>query len=227
MHVGGKLAFRGRKKLDGHDDLPLVIGGENPPHFESLVPEGFTDLEIEVGSGKGTFLVAAATAVPERFILGIEAAPAYAQLAAEKLQKAGAANALLLVDNAKLFLQDRVAARSLHRLHVYYPDPWPKRRHRKRRFFSDEMPELLAGILRDDGHLLVATDNACYAGQICSVLGASGWFRRDEAEEDRIRSGPQGIGFSPTSFERKYIEAGRILRRFAWRPLRREAGDPR
>lgn len=223
MHVGGKLAFRGRKKLENTDELPLVIGGEDPPPLESLVPEGYSDVEVEVGSGKGTFLLAAASADPRRFVLGIEAAPAYAQLAAEKLHKAGLTNALLLVDNARLFVQDRIAPRSLRRLHVYYPDPWPKRRHRKRRFFGEQMPELLASVLRDDGHLLVATDNACYAGQIWSLLGASEAFVRDEAEEARLLALPPGHGFSPTSFERKYLEEGRILRRSAWCPRRARA----
>jgi tRNA (guanine-N7-)-methyltransferase len=217
MHVGGKLAFRSRKKLVSREGLPLVIGGEDPPPLESLVPDGFADLEIEVGSGKGTFVLAASAAKPGSFLIGIEAAPAYAQLAAQRLAEAGRVNALMLVDNAKLYLEDRVPERSLHRVHVYYPDPWPKRRHRKRRFFDDGMPEVLARVLRDDGLLLVATDNACYAGQICQTLGASGKLVRDEQEEQRLSALPPGNAFGPTSFERKYLEEGRILRRSAWR----------
>jgi len=231
MHVGGKLAFRGRRLIEDRGRLPFLIGGEDPPQLSALVPEGFETVEIEVGSGKGTFVLAASEANPERFLLGIEAAPAYAQLAAEKLHRAGRTNAFLLVDNAKIFLKDRVAEHSVARLHVYYPDPWPKRRHRKRRFFSAEMPETIARILRPDGYLLVATDNACYAGQIVALLGSSCWLVRDEAEELRLLASGPGHGFSPTSFERKYLEEGRILRRSAWRSrinssTHREQGGP-
>ena len=219
MSVGGKLSFR-RRVRDVPEDgsLPFLDAGDDPPPLEELLPEGFDgDVDIEVGPGKGAFLIAATNARPDTFTLGIEAAPSYARLAASRLSDTDRDNGLFLVDNARLYLEHQVEPGALARLHVYFPDPWPKRRHRGRRFFTESAPELAHRVLQPDGLLLVATDNAGYAGQITRVLGASPLLERDrEAEADLIAAGP-GFAFSPTDFERKYLVEGRIIRRSAWR----------
>ena len=223
MHQGGKLSFRSR--VQDQEDAPgdrLVMGGEDPPALDELVPDGFDDVEVEIGPGKGAFVVAATEAKPETFLLGIEAATGYASLAATRLNETGRANGLFLVDNGKLFLQDRVEPGALHKVHVYFPDPWPKRRHRGRRFFTEDVPQILARALRDDGWCLIATDNAAYAGQIARVMGAADDFERDEDEEQRLIERGPGHAFTPTNFERKYIEQGRVIRRYAFRRLPRE-----
>jgi tRNA (guanine-N7-)-methyltransferase len=218
MSVGGKLSFRRRvPEIEADADLPLVQGGDDPPRLDELVPAGAECIEIEVGPGKGGFLVAATEARPRSFFLGIEAAPGYAAFAAARLQEAARANAQVLVDNASLFLRDRTRPGSVDRLHVYFPDPWPKRRHRQRRFFNDSVPPTLHRALKDDGLLLVATDNPGYAGQIARVLGSSPLFCRDEDLEDELRELGPGHAFSPTNFERKYRQEGRIIRQFAFR----------
>jgi tRNA (guanine-N7-)-methyltransferase len=222
MHQGGKLAFRSRMK-DG-DDEPgdrLVFGGHNPPALRELAPASFADVEIEIGSGKGAFVVAATEAKPDTFLLGIEAAPGYAALAATRLFATGRQNGLLLVDNGKLFLQDRVADSELAAVHVYFPDPWPKRRHQGRRFFTPDVLPVLARAIRDYGYLYFASDNAGYSGQVARVMGSAVDFVRDEDEEARVLAAGPGHGFSPTNFERKYIEEGRVIRRYAFRRLPR------
>ncbi len=218
LHVGGKLAFRRRvPSADAASGaLPLVELSDDPPELATLVPSQFERVEIEVGPGKGTFMVAATEARPDVFLLGIEAAPSYARYSAERLAKAGRDNAVVLVDNAKLYLRDRVADGALDRLHVYFSDPWPKRRHRKRRFFSADMCATYARVLRAGGHLLCATDNAAYAGEICGVLGSCAALVRDEDEERRLSNLPPGHAFGPTNFERKYAAEHRIIRRYAY-----------
>ena len=218
LHAGGKLSFRRRvKEVEDDGTLPCVEGGENPPALEELVLGKPRHVEIEVGPGKGAFLVAAAAVAPETFFLGIEAAPGYARHAAAQVREAGLGNARLLIDNAKLYLQDRVPVGALARVHVYYPDPWPKRRPRGRRFFTDETPAILQRCLADDGLALIATDNAAYAGQILLIMGSSPLFVRDREEEARLLAAGAGHAFSPTNFEKKYIEEGRVLLRFAYR----------
>lgn len=225
MHQGGKLSFRGRS-----GDVPpevgdrLVAGGIDPPALCDLVPAGCAGaVEVEIGPGKGAFLAAATAVRPDGFVLGIEAAPAYAAIAAGRLAAAGCTNGLVLIDNGKLYLQDRVDDAALLAVHIYFPDPWPKRRHQGRRFFIGEAPAILARVLADGGHCFVATDNPCYAGQICRVLGSAADFARDEAEERRRIALGEGHAFSPTNFERKYQVEGRVIRRYAFRRLPRAA----
>jgi tRNA (guanine-N7-)-methyltransferase len=220
MHQGGKLSFRSRVQ-DGDDDPGefLVLGGKNPPPLDELVPAGCVHVEIEIGPGKGAFVLAATAAKPDTFVLGIEAAPGYASLAATKLRQSGRTNGRFLVDNGKLYLADRVDDQALDAVHVYFPDPWPKRRHKGRRFFTDDVPAVLARVLRPGGFAYAATDNAAYAGQIARVLGSSRAFARDESEEARVQALGEGHAFSPTNFERKYQQEGRVIRRYAFRRL--------
>lgn len=222
LQQGGKLSFR--RRVQEAADEPgdrLVHGGSNPPRLDELVPPGFGEVEIEIGPGKGAFVLAATAAKPDTFLLGIEAAAGYASFAATRLRATGRANGLFLVDNGKLFLHDRVDDGALAAVHVYFPDPWPKRRHQGRRFFTADVVPVLARALRDGGVCYVATDNAAYAGQIARVLGSAPEFARDEDEERRVLALGPGFAFTPTNFERKYVEQGRVIRRYAFRRLPR------
>jgi tRNA (guanine-N7-)-methyltransferase len=220
LHAGGRLSFRRRVPAVADDgSLPYLEGGDDPPPLAALVRGAPAAVEVEVGPGKGTFLLAAAAARPDVFFLGIEASTGYARFGAQRLREAGLGNAMLLVDNARLYLEDRVPAGALRAVHVYFPDPWPKRRHRKRRFFVAQTPAIVHRALEDGGLLLIATDNAAYAGEIVALMGASPLFARDAAAEARLAAAPPGHAFSPTNFERKYQKEGRILRRFAFRKI--------
>jgi tRNA (guanine-N7-)-methyltransferase len=107
-------------------------------------------LEVEVGSGKGLFLQSAATSTPERNFLGIEVAQKYAHHAAARLAKRKLPNAVMVHGDAQRVFRELLPNESLAAVHVYFPDPWWKKRHRKRRvmneaFLKDVVRALVVG----------------------------------------------------------------------------------
>ncbi|MEZ5988972.1 MAG: tRNA (guanosine(46)-N7)-methyltransferase TrmB [Planctomycetota bacterium] len=213
VHPSGRLTFRNKVRPAKARELPLAVAGDEALDWTTLVPEGAGAVECEVGCGKGTFLVEAARSRPERFFVGVEAGPAYAEFCADRLRREGLDNAVLVADDARLFLADTVPEGALARLHVYYPDPWPKWRHRKRRLFGPEFPGLAARVLAEGGELLVATDNLRYFGEALAVLGAAPALRRDRGRERGYGPEAPGLAFGPTNFSRKYAAEGRTLSR--------------
>ena len=109
-------------------------------------------LEVEVGSGKGLFLLSAASAAPQRDFLGIELAGKYARFAAARLAKAGLTNACVVEADGLRVFRERLPDDSLAAVHVYFPDPWWKARHKKRRVmtnaFLSDAERSLAGYAR-------------------------------------------------------------------------------
>lgn len=94
-------------------------------------------IELEIGSGKGLFLANAGQSRPDRNFLGVEIAKKYARRAAERIARRGLANVKILPGDARRFLHEFVPAGSVAALHIYFPDPWWKKRHRKRRVFCE------------------------------------------------------------------------------------------
>jgi len=115
-------------------------------------------LEVEVGSGKGLFLRSAAAARPEVDFLGIEVARKYAEFTAAALAKAGLYNALIIYADALRIFQERIPDNSLAAVHVYFPDPWWKKRHRKRRVMRQSFVRDVERTLRPGGSLHFWTD---------------------------------------------------------------------
>ena len=139
-------------------DWRAVFGNDNP-------------VEIEVGFGKGLFLVGAAQACPAVNFLGVEIVRKYQLFTATRMAKRGLTNVRLVKADARLFLRDCVADASVQAVHVYFPDPWWKKRHWKRRVFTAEFARQCARVLRTQGRLYAATDVDEYFGVITELLG--------------------------------------------------------
>jgi tRNA (guanine-N7-)-methyltransferase len=166
-------------------------------------------LEVEIGSGKGNTLVRLASERPDVDFLGIEIGLKWVRLSRARLIRAGLANVRLVTGDAEWILARHLPAGSVQRFHVYFPDPWPKERHAKRRLFRKEFPDLLARCLAPGGEVRVATDHESYGEQIAEVLEAGGFVTIPDAAWDD----------APVSaFERKYREQGRTIRRQTFRP---------
>lgn len=115
-------------------------------------------LIVEVGSGKGLFLCNAATAMPSDYFVGVEIAGKFARLANDRLQKKGLANAAVVAGDALPFIESYLPDARVDEVHVYFPDPWWKKRHKSRRVLSDEMLVQIERVLVPTGILHFWTD---------------------------------------------------------------------
>jgi tRNA (guanine-N7-)-methyltransferase len=162
-------------------------------------------VEMEIGSGKGTFLVEQAKARPDVNFFGIEYARWFWRYASDRLRRAGCTNARTVRAEAIFFLTEFVPDSSLSVLHVYFPDPWPKKRHHKRRLIQPPFMQQAMRVLIPGGRLQVVTDHKDYFEQIEQVIRDSGM-----KIVDYNRPGSAGAGeFVGTNFERKYARDGR------------------
>lgn len=157
-------------------------------------------IELEIGMGKGTFLTEQAEARKETNFFGIEWANWYWRYASDRLRRHGCTNARTVRAEALFFLREFVPDASLSVLHVYFPDPWPKKRHHKRRLFQEPFMQQAERILTPEGRLHVVTDHKEYFEQMEAVVAAS-----KLKVIDYNRPGSAGEGeFVGTNFERKY-----------------------
>lgn len=157
-------------------------------------------LVVEVGSGMGEATAAMAAADPGRDVLAVEVhTPGLGNLL-RLVEAAGLTNVRVVEADAREVLRDLVAPGSLDEVRVYFPDPWPKSRHAKRRLVGEEFADLVATRLRPGGRLHVATDWPAYADGAAAVLGA-------HAAYDLVS---RGRGTRPvTRFEQRGTDAGR------------------
>jgi tRNA (guanine-N7-)-methyltransferase len=160
-------------------------------------------LEIEIGVGKGRFLREYATAHPEKNLIGIEKSRKWLVHADERLQKAGVTNARLFVTFAEQFLPRFIPDGSVAAYHVYFPDPWPKRRHHKRRLFGPWFLGEVARTLVPGGLIHLATDHADYFSVISEEVRESAELGLDFEKVER--------GEFVSNFQAKYEEEGRPL----------------
>jgi len=164
-------------------------------------------LEVELGSGKGEFIVAQAAKHPERNFLAVELSGVVAGILAIRCGRAGLDNLKVTRMDARTLVNLMLEPGAVSAYHIYFPDPWPKERHHKHRLFTPYFVSNLARTLAPEGSVYIATDVAEYAAEIFPMLEADG-FRRT----------PQPIpGRDQTGFARKSLAAGKIVHSAALR----------
>ncbi len=136
-------------------------------------------LEVELGCGDASFLVEYARRHPERNFIGVERLLGRIRKLDRKGRRAGLANLRGVRIESSYFLQYLLPPRSASALHIYFPDPWPKKKHRKHRLINERFPALARAALAPGGAVYLRTDDADYFQQMTEVFGASRDFRAD------------------------------------------------
>ena len=165
-------------------------------------------VDVEIGSGKGKFFLELAASQPERDFLAVERAGKYHRLCCDRAARRGITNVRLLRTTAEDLLFRLLNEDSVENIFVLFPDPWPKKRHNKRRLIKTDVVASMHRALIPGGRLLVKTDHEGYAGVISEVLHDAAGFSTLDPEK-------AFAGLPETGFEAKYRDQGRPIYPFA------------
>ncbi|MCW2801762.1 MAG: tRNA ((46)-N7)-methyltransferase TrmB [Aeromicrobium sp.] len=210
---GGRLTERQQNAWDTLGAYVLDVPRHGPntsvdPHYVLDTAGAFgreAPLIVEIGSGRGEALVHAAAEHPELNFLGLEVyVPGVAQTLVT-MRHAQVENVRLVIVNAAEALTTMLPAGSVHELRIWFPDPWHKSKHRKRRLVTPAFAELAARVIEPAGTWRLATDWEDYAEQMHDVISHSPQFSGCEWS-------PRFEGRVLTRFERKGLDAGRLIR---------------
>lgn len=166
-------------------------------------------LEVELGSGDGSFLVNYAHLQPEHNFLGVERLLGRLRKLDRKGLRADLRNLRGVRIESAYFLEYLLPPHSATAMHVYFPDPWPKRKHRKNRLINARFTELAQQSLAPDGVVYLRTDDEDYFSQMVAVFDANSAFRLVET--------PEPLSAVLTDFERNFHARGIATRRAAYR----------
>lgn len=171
-------------------------------------------LTLEIGFGNGDALLAMAAAHPERDFLGIEVhRPGVGRLL-NGIAERGLTNVRVLCDDAKPVLENQIPDDSLSAVHLFFPDPWPKSRHHKRRLVQPDFVELVRRKLTPGGQLHLATDWEHYADHMMAVMTAAPGYENTAGSK---QFAPRPEQRPLTKFERRGRRLGHEVVEQLWR----------
>jgi tRNA (guanine-N7-)-methyltransferase len=157
---------------------------------------------LEIGSGKGRFLIAEATTRPGMNFIGIEKSLHYHRVIRDRVAKRGLNNIRLINHDAFLVLRDMLADASVAEIHIYFPDPWPRKREQKRRIIRAEVLREMQRVLVPGGSGIYVTDHRQYYEAAAPVIEQ--FFRS-------VRRVPGADDPPRTNYEAKFREEGREI----------------
>jgi len=177
-------------------------------------------VEVEIGCGTGTFILHAAATHPDSNYFGIERAPRRARRVIPELATRALANSRILAADAGCIVINVVPDDSVRAYHIYFPDPWWKRRHFRRRYFSPEFAAALTRTLEPGGTLYLATD----VDEVMERMLATVRTHTSLVHHPELRSPRVGL----TNFERKGMERGAEIHAAVFvKPPTAPVGSPR
>ena len=203
------------KRLPAEELAPYLVLDPDPPRlldWAALFGNPHP-VEIEVGFGKGLFLITAAQANPHVNFFGLEIVRKYQLYTANRLAKRNLSNVRVACADAREYLRNHIAPESVQAVHVYFPDPWWKKRHHKRRVFSAEFARGVERILEAGGLLHIVTDVEDYFRLILQTVSENTAL---QAVSPPSGSEPEHDLDYLTNFERKFRKEGRPIYRAAY-----------
>jgi len=171
-------------------------------------------LEIELGSGDGSFLAQYAECHRERNFIGVERLLGRLRKLDRKALRLGLSNVRAVRIEAAYFLERLLPPGSAAAVHIYFPDPWPKRRHHKHRLINERFPLLARQALADGGVVYLRTDDAAYFAQMKEVFAACAFFAEAPT--------PEELAATLTDFERGFLAKGIQTLRAAFRKVKHQ-----
>ena len=170
-----------------------------PLKLVELFPHAWP-LEVELGCGDASFLVNYAQKHPQINFIGVERLLGRMQKLDRKGRRAGSVNLRGVRIESSYFLQFLLPPHSASAVHVYFPDPWPKKKHHRLRLINEQFPALARAALNPGGTVFLRTDHAEYFQQMNEVFSASQDFKKTET--------PAGLAEVVTDFERDFNAQG-------------------
>jgi tRNA (guanine-N7-)-methyltransferase len=157
-------------------------------------------LEVELGCGDASFLVEYARRNPEKNFIGVERLLGRISKLDRKGRRAALTNLCGVRIESSYFLQYLLPSHSASALHIYFPDPWPKKKHRKHRLVNEQFPKLARAALAPGGRIYLRTDDADYFSQMVEIFAADKNFQKIET--------PAELAELLTDFEQEFRAKG-------------------
>jgi len=176
--------------------LPTIL---EPLLLAALFPQA-QPLEVELGCGDASFLIAYAQRRPHSNFIGVERLLGRLQKLDRKGRRAGLANVRGVRIESSYFLRYLLPPQAATALHIYFPDPWPKKKHHRHRLINEPFPALARAALAPGGHVFLRTDDADYFAQMREVFGA--------AHEFVLTDTPPELAEITTDFEQEFNARG-------------------
>ena len=196
-----------KPNLPDHGESAVYQPGNwlDPLDWSAVFAAADQPVEVDVGCGKGGFLLWSAATRPTTNFLGVERQLIRLRKVDKKIRDRQLANARLLRVEAGYLIGKLIPAQSVTAYHIFFPDPWPKRRHESRRLFQPAFVLDLQRTLRPGGAVNVATDDLDYFAQMQKVMRASGRFRETVATALPVEA--------QTEFEKIFLAKHRVIGR--------------